>query len=235
MPGRLRLRQATPHDVIVRTRPVRVFVVEDSEPVRRQVVAILEQAPGVTVAGCAATLAQARVALPAAEPDVAVLDVRLPDGSGLEYCREVRSAHSDIACIMFTTHDDDTAMVAAAIAGAAGYVLKDMTAGPALLAAIDTVAAGRTMLSAQATAARRVLEAVADAQGPLGAITAREDAIRELLLADCTNQEISRRLHLSEATVRAGVASLLAKALALPVGPANGGHRRRERRDARTA
>jgi two-component system response regulator DevR len=200
------------------------------------VVAILEQAPGVTVAGCAANLAQARVSLPAAEPDVAVLDVRLPDGSGLEYCREVRSASSDIACIMFTTHDDDTAMVAAAIAGAAGYVLKDMTAGPALLAAIDAVAAGRTMLTAQAAAARQALEAVAQAQGPLGAITAREDAIRELLLADCTNQEISRRLHLSDATVRAGVASLLAKTLALPPGPAaRGGRRRRDRHPARSA
>jgi DNA-binding NarL/FixJ family response regulator len=205
-------------------------LVEDHEPVRRHVIALLEQAVETTVVGSAASLRQAKTALPAAHAHIAILDVRLPDGSGLEYCRELHSTHPDISCIMFTSHDDEAAMLAAAIAGAAGYVLKDMAASSALMAAIQDVAAGKRLLDTYRQAAWRALETASAREGPLGPLTAQETAVRDLLLQGHSNAEITNMLQVKESTVRADLASLLAKTLSVPPEPARVGFSRRRRR-----
>ncbi|GAA1911684.1 response regulator transcription factor [Streptantibioticus ferralitis] len=166
----------------------------------------------VEVVGEAGTAADALVRIPATRPDVAVLDVRLPDGSGVEVCREVRSAQPEIKCLMLTSFADDEALFDAIMAGAAGYVLKAIR-GTDLLTAVRDVAAGRSLLDPVATA--RVLERLrrGDDKGDarLANLTERDRRILDLIGEGLTNRQIGERLHLAEKTVKNYVSSLLAK------------------------
>ncbi|MGW7003757.1 response regulator [Streptomyces sp. NPDC054933] len=191
---------------------ITVFLVDDHEVVRRGVHELLSVEDDVEVVGEAGTAADALVRIPATRPDVAVLDVRLPDGSGVEVCREVRSAHPEITCLMLTSFADDEALFDAIMAGAAGYVLKAIR-GTDLLTAVRDVAAGRSLLDPVATA--RVLERLrrGDDKGDarLENLTDRERRILDLIGEGLTNRQIGERLHLAEKTVKNYVSSLLAK------------------------
>jgi two-component system, NarL family, response regulator DevR len=191
---------------------ITVFLVDDHEVVRRGVHELLSVEDDVEVVGEAGTAADALARIPATRPDVAVLDVRLPDGSGVEVCREVRSAHPEITCLMLTSFADDEALFDAIMAGAAGYVLKAIR-GTDLLTAVRDVAAGRSLLDPLATA--RVLERLrrGDDKGDarLENLTDRERRILDLIGEGLTNRQIGERLHLAEKTVKNYVSSLLAK------------------------
>ena len=191
--------------------PVRVFLLDDHEIVRRGVRELLEAEPDLVVVGEASTAAEALVRVPAVRPDVAVLDVRLPDGDGVRVCRELRSADPALQCLMLTSFADDDAVFGAVMAGAAGYVLKQIR-GTDLVGAVRTVAAGGSLLDPRATA--RVLERVraqAEAKDPLAVLTAQERRILELIGEGMTNRQIGEELHLAEKTVKNYVSSLLAK------------------------
>jgi two-component system response regulator DevR len=191
---------------------ITVFLVDDHEVVRRGVHELLSVDDDIEVVGEAGTAADATVRIPATRPDVAVLDVRLPDGSGVEVCREVRSAHPQIKCLMLTSYADDEALFDAIMAGAAGYVLKAIR-GTDLLTAVRDVAAGRSLLDPVATA--RVLERLRSGDGKgdarLENLTDRERRILDLIGEGLTNRQIGERLHLAEKTVKNYVSSLLAK------------------------
>lgn len=164
------------------------------------------------VVGEAGTAADALARVPATRPDVAVLDVRLPDGSGVEVCREIRSRDESVRCLMLTSFADDEALFDAIMAGASGYVLKDIR-GAELLAAVRDVAGGRSLLDPAATA--RVLERLraGGARGDerLAGLTVQERRILELIGEGLTNRAIGERLHLAEKTIKNYVSSLLAK------------------------
>ncbi|MCK8676208.1 MULTISPECIES: response regulator transcription factor [Streptomyces] len=192
---------------------IRVFLLDDHEVVRRGVHEMLTVEPGVEVVGEAGTAADALVRIPATRPDVAVLDVRLPDGSGVEVCREIRSRDDSVKCLMLTSFADDEALFDAIMAGASGYVLKAIR-GHELLAAVREVAAGKSLLDPVATA--RVLERLRDGGRPRGddrldALTEQERRILELIGEGLTNRAIGERLHLAEKTIKNYVSSLLAK------------------------
>ncbi len=168
---------------------------------------------GIEVVGEAGTAADAMVRIPATRPDVAVLDVRLPDGSGVEVCREIRSRDESVKCLMLTSYADDEALFDAIMAGASGYVLKAIR-GDELLAAIRDVAAGKSLLDPEATA--RVLERLRDGGGPKGdtrlaSLTDQERRILDLIGEGLTNRAIGERLHLAEKTIKNYVSSLLSK------------------------
>lgn len=166
------------------------------------------------VVGEAGTAADALARIPAVRPDVAVLDIRLPDRSGVEVCREIRARDESIRCMMLTSFADDEALFDAIIAGASGYVLKDIRGGE-LLAAVRDVAAGRSLLDPVATA--RVLErlrgqaAVKPADDRLASLTEQERRILLLIGEGLTNRAIGERLHLAEKTIKNYVSSLLSK------------------------
>ncbi len=165
------------------------------------------------VVGEAGTAADALARIPAARPDVAVLDIRLPDRSGVEVCREIRARHESVRCMMLTSFADDEALFDAIIAGASGYVLKDIR-GDELLAAVRDVAAGRSLLDPVATA--RVLERLrgqtaAQPDDQLAALTEQERRILLLIGEGLTNRAIGERLHLAEKTIKNYVSSLLSK------------------------
>ncbi|KUJ64856.1 LuxR family transcriptional regulator [Streptomyces albus subsp. albus] len=192
---------------------ITVFLLDDHEVVRRGVHDLLAGEPDITVVGEAGTAEEALARIPAARPDVAVLDVRLPDGSGVEVCREVRSRDDHIRCLMLTSFADDEALFDAIMAGASGYVLKAIR-GNELLAAVRDVAAGRSLLDPAATA--RVLERLRDGGGPkaddrLADLTEQERRILDLIGEGLTNRAIGERLHLAEKTIKNYVSSLLAK------------------------
>lgn len=189
---------------------IRVFLVDDHEIVRRGVRELLEAEPGLEVVGEAATVDEAVSRVPAARPDVAVLDVRLPDGNGVTLCRELRDLMPGLACLMLTSFADDEAMLNAVLAGAAGYVLKDVR-GNALVEGIRTVAAGGSLLDPKA--ASLVLERLrAPAQAdPLEGLSAQERKILGLIGEGLTNREIAGRLFLAEKTVKNYVSNVLAK------------------------
>ena len=187
-----------------------MFLLDDHEIVRRGVRDLLEAA-GLEVVGEASTAAEALVRIPATAPDVAVLDVRLPDGSGVEVCREVRSARPDLACLMLTSFSDDEALFEAIVAGAAGYVLKEVRGGE-LVSSIRRVAAGETLLDPALTA--RVVERLR--RGPeederLRHLTDQERRILGLLADGKTNRQIAEAMFLAEKTVKNYVSNLLAK------------------------
>ncbi|GMA23869.1 DNA-binding response regulator [Luteimicrobium album] len=194
--------------------PIRVFLLDDHEVVRRGVAALLEAEPDITVVGEAGTAASALARVPAVRPDVAVLDVRLPDGSGVEVCRELRSSRPDLACLMLTSFSDDEALLDAVLAGAAGYVLKQIH-GSDLVGAVRTVAAGGSLLDAASTA--RVMQRLREAsrrneeEDPLRALTPHERQIVSLIGEGLTNREIGARLFLAEKTVKNHVSHVLAK------------------------
>lgn len=192
----------------------RVFLVDDHEIVRRGIAQLVDAEPDLDVVGEAGDIAEALRRIEATAPDVAVLDVRLPDGSGVDLCREVRSRHPQIACLMLTAYDDDEALRSAALAGASGYVLKDIRSA-ALVDAIRASAAGRTVQSAQAlrTAAQAAAAPVTGnaPASPDADLTYRERQVLDLIADGLTNREIGERLGLAEKTVKNYVSGLLAK------------------------
>jgi DNA-binding NarL/FixJ family response regulator len=188
-----------------------VFLLDDHEIVRMGVRDLLEAEPDITVVGEAGTAASALARIPALRPDVAVLDVRLPDGDGVSVCREIRSAMPQVACLMLTSFGDDEALFDAIMAGAAGYVLKQIR-GTDLVGAVRTVAAGGSLLDAQA--ASKVLGRLrerAAAEDPLAGLTGQERRILELIGEGLTNRQIGERMFLAEKTVKNYVSSLFAK------------------------
>lgn len=190
---------------------LRVFLMDDHEVVRTGLRSLIEADDGLEVVGEAATVADALVRIPLARPDVAILDVRLPDGSGVEVCREIRSDHPEIACLMLTSYADDEALLASVMAGAAGYVLKQV-GGHDLVADIRTVGQGGTLLDAKLT--ERVLRRLR--QGPeederLRSLTPQERKILDCIAEGRTNRQIGEQLFLAEKTVKNYVSNLLAK------------------------
>ncbi|WP_214411650.1 response regulator [Sphaerisporangium fuscum] len=190
---------------------IRVFLLDDHEVVRRGVAALLSSEDDMEIVGEAGTAEQAMVRIPALKPDVAVLDVRLPDGDGVEVCREVRSRTPGLSCLMLTSFADDDALFDAVMAGAAGYVLKQIH-GSDLVGAVRTVAAGQSLLDPETTAAMlRRLRDQASRKDPLAALTGQERHILELIGEGLTNRQIGERLFLAEKTVKNYVSNLLAK------------------------
>jgi len=190
---------------------IRVFLLDDHEVVRRGLAELLGLESDLEVVGEAGTAAEAMHRIPAARPHVAVLDVRLPDGTGVEVCREVRSSMPDVRCLMLTSYADDEALFDAIMAGASGYVLKDIR-GNDLVEAIRAVASGKSLLDPVAT--QRVLERLRDGQKTddrLDALTDQERRILDLIGEGLTNRQIGERMHLAEKTVKNYVSSLLAK------------------------
>lgn len=191
---------------------ITVFLLDDHEIVRRGVYELLTAEGDIEVVGEAGTAADALVRIPATRPDVAVLDVRLPDGSGVEVCREIRSRNEDIKCLMLTSYADDEALFEAIMAGASGYALKGIR-GAELLTAVREVAAGKSLLDPAATA--RVLERLRDGEGTrngkLASLSDQERRILDLIGEGLTNRAIGERLHLAEKTIKNYVSSLLAK------------------------
>ncbi|MBZ6227103.1 response regulator [Streptomyces olivaceus] len=194
--------------------PVRVFLLDDHEVVRRGVRDLLDDEPGVTVVGEAGTVEQALVRVPALRPDVAVLDVRLPDGDGVGVCRELRSRMPELACLMLTSFDEEEALLDSIMAGAAGYVLKQIQ-GSDLVSAVRTVAAGQSLLDPSAAtrlmARLRGEQAKEEAPDALPGLTDREREILALIGEGLTNRQIGQRLYLAEKTVKNHISRLLAK------------------------
>jgi DNA-binding NarL/FixJ family response regulator len=188
----------------------RVFLLDDHEVVRRGVRELLESEDDLEVVGEAGSAEEAYARIPATTPDVAVLDVRLPDGDGVEVCREIRSRHPEIACIMLTSFADDEAVYAAIMAGAAGYLLKQVR-GTDLVEGIRRVAAGASLLDPAVTT--RVLERLRHKgdDDPLGALTDQERSILGLIAEGLTNRQIGERMFLAEKTVKNYVSNVLAK------------------------
>ena len=190
---------------------IRVFLLDDHEVVRRGLAELIGLEEDLVVVGEAGTVADAMHRIPAARPDVAVLDVRLPDGSGVEVCRDIRTDLPDVRCLMLTSYADDEALFAAIMAGAAGYVLKDIR-GNDLVEAIRSVAGGKSLLDPGAT--QRVLERLRNGthhDNRLDALTDQERRILLLIGEGLTNRQIGERMHLAEKTVKNYVSNLLAK------------------------
>lgn len=189
-----------------------VFLVDDHEIVRRGLADLVGSQPDLDVVGEAGTVRQAIGRIEATMPDVAVLDVRLPDGSGIDLCRDVRSRLPSVACLMLTAYDDDAAVSAAVLAGAAGYVLKDI-GGARLVDAIRRIAAGHSLLDDAVVrhAASRLRERADDDDPRLGSLGLRERQILRLIADGLTNRQIGERLGIAEKTVKNYVSSLLNK------------------------
>ena len=188
-----------------------VFLLDDHEVVRAGIRAMLEATDDLAVVGEASTVAEALERIPTAQPRVALLDVRLPDGSGVEVCREIRSAYPGIVCLMLTSYADDEALYAAILAGAAGYVLKQVGVGD-LVEDIRRVGSGHSLLDPSVT--RRVLERLRS--GPredvrLASLTSQERKVLDLIAEGKTNRQIAEDLYLAEKTVKNYVSNLLAK------------------------
>ncbi|MFF1292234.1 MULTISPECIES: response regulator [unclassified Streptomyces] len=195
--------------------PIRVFLLDDHEVVRRGLTDLLDSEPDISVVGDAGTVEHALARGPALRPHVAVLDVRLPDGDGITVCRELRSQMPELACLMLTSFDDEDALLDAIMAGASGYVLKQIR-GSDLVSAVRTVASGQSMLD-PATTARLMRSLRADpAETPgtspeLASLSPRERDILALIGEGLTNREIGKKLYLSEKTVKNHISRLLAK------------------------
>jgi DNA-binding NarL/FixJ family response regulator len=190
---------------------IRVFLLDDHEIVRMGVRDLLEAEADISVVGEAGTASSALARIPALRPDVAVLDVRLPDGDGVSVCREIRSAMPQVACLMLTSFGDDEALFDAIMAGAAGYVLKQIR-GTDLVGAVRTVASGQSLLDPEAASKvmRRMREAAAEAD-PLAGLTPQERRILELIGEGMTNRQIGERMFLAEKTVKNYVSALFSK------------------------
>jgi DNA-binding NarL/FixJ family response regulator len=188
-----------------------VFLLDDHEIVRKGVRDLLEAEPDIKVVGEAGTAESALARIPAVRPNVAVLDVRLPDGDGVTVCREIRSRMPEVACLMLTSFGDDDALFDAIMAGAAGYVLKQIR-GTDLVGAVRTVASGQSLLDPQA--ASRVMARMRDRarrNDPLADLTEQERRILELIGEGLTNRQIGERMFLAEKTVKNYVSALFAK------------------------
>ncbi|MFA9445499.1 response regulator [Egicoccus sp. AB-alg6-2] len=190
---------------------VRVFLVDDHEVVRRGLRDLIDAEDDLEVVGDAASAGMALAGIAQTSPDVALLDVRLPDGNGVEICRDVRARDPRIACLMLTSFGDDEALFDAIMAGAAGYLLKDVR-GPDLLDAIRRVATGDSLLDPAVTG--KVLERLrrGDEEDPrLRSLSEQERRILSLIAEGLTNRQIAERMHLAEKTVKNYVSNLLAK------------------------
>ena len=190
---------------------VRIFLLDDHEVVRRGIAELLEQVPGFSVVGEAGTAEQAVARAVACRPDVAVLDMRLPDGSGIDVCREIRSALPDTHCLILTSYDDQDAVLSAVLAGASGYVLKEIRTVD-LVDAIRQAALGRTLIDP--TVIAQVMDRVREgnpADARLAALTEREREVLDLVAEGMTNRQIGEQLFLAEKTVKNYVSSLLGK------------------------
>ena len=193
------------------TAPITVFLLDDHEIVRRGVRELIEAEPGLIVVGEASTAEEAIHRIPAVRPDVAVLDVRLPDGSGVEVCREVRSQLPGLACLMLTSFSDDDALFEAIMAGASGYVLKQIR-GNDLVTAIHRVARGESLLDPSVTS--KVLHRLrnpSEEDERLSKLTPQERRILDLIAEGATNRQIGNELHLAEKTVKNYVSNMLMK------------------------
>jgi two-component system response regulator DevR len=189
----------------------RVFLLDDHELVRRGISDVIEREDDLTVVGEAGTVRDAVARVDAIRPDVAVLDVRLPDGSGVDACRAIRSAHPDLPCIMLTAFDDEAALEAAVLAGAQGWLLKDIR-GAGLVDAIRRVAAGADLMDRDVVRrTRERLMAVAAEPVDDVRLTLREGQVLALITEGLTNRQIGERLGLAEKTVKNYVSGLLDK------------------------
>jgi len=191
--------------------PVRVFLLDDHEVVRRGLRELLESEDDLEVVGEAGTAAEALARIPATRPDVAVLDIRLPDGDGVEVCRDVRARHPEIHCLILTSYSEDEALFQAIMAGASGYLLKQVK-GTDLVDGVRRVASGQSLLDPSVTAA--VLERLRT--GPetderLGRLTDQERRILDLVADGLTNRQIAEQVHLAEKTVKNYVSNILSK------------------------
>ncbi|HEU5470855.1 MAG TPA: response regulator transcription factor [Actinophytocola sp.] len=190
---------------------IRIFLVDDHEIVRRGLADLLAEEPDLAVVGEASSVTEALARLPGCPADVAVLDVRMPDGNGVELCRELRSRQPDLNCLMLTSYADDEALFDAIMAGASGFVLKQVL-GNDLVAAIRTVGSGGSLLDPRTTAAllgriRRRREET----DPLAMLSEQERSVLDLVAEGLTNRQISEKMFLAEKTVKNYVSHLLAK------------------------
>ena len=193
------------------TPVIRVFLLDDHEIVRRGLADLIALEPDMEVVGEASNTADAKHRIPAARPDVAVLDVRLPDGTGVEVCRDMRDVVPEMKSLMLTSYSDDEALFDAIMAGASGYVLKEIR-GNDLVEAIRQVAAGKSLLDPVAT--QRVLQRLRDGNPEderLAGLSEQEKRILVLIGEGLTNRQIGEQMHLAEKTVKNYVSSLLAK------------------------
>jgi two-component system, NarL family, response regulator DevR len=192
-------------------KPIRVFLLDDHEIVRRGISDLLQAEPDIEVVGEAGTAADAITRIPAAQPQVAILDARLPDGSGIDVCRDIRSAVPSVRCLILTSYDDDEALFAAVMAGAAGYLLKEIR-GNGLVDAVRQVAAGKSLLDPTVTERLLTRLRTGPAQDQrLASLSDREREILTLITDGLTNRQIGERLFLAEKTVKNHVSGLLAK------------------------
>jgi DNA-binding NarL/FixJ family response regulator len=192
-------------------KSIAVFLLDDHEVVRRGVRDLLEAEPDIRVVGEAGTVSSALAQIEALRPDVAVLDVRLPDGDGVSVCREIRSRMPEVACLMLTSFGDDEALFGAIMAGAAGYVLKQIR-GTDLVGAVRTVASGQSTLDPRA--ASQLMARLRDQSArhdPLAGLSAQERKILALIGEGLTNRQIGERMSLAEKTVKNYVSALFAK------------------------
>jgi two-component system response regulator DevR len=191
--------------------PTRMFLVDDHEMVRRGIANFLEAAEGLEVVGEAGTIAEAQSLIDAVAPDVVLLDVRLPDGTGIDLCRELRASAPRVRCIILTAFSDDEAILAAVLAGATGYIRKDV-AGRSLIDGIRAVAAGRSLLDAGFV--RRATDRLKDSRNGdprLAGLSVRERQVLTLIADGLTNRQIAAELELAENTVKNYVSNVLAK------------------------
>ncbi|MEU6135330.1 response regulator transcription factor [Nocardioides sp. NPDC047086] len=197
--------------MLTETRTIRVYLLDDHEVVRQGLTTLLDSHDDIAVVGQGGTAAQAREDIDRIQPDVCVLDARLPDGSGIEVCREVRAAYPDMLALILTSYDDDEALFSAIMAGAKGYVLKDIR-GNDLVEAIRTVSGGGSLLDPLMTA--KVMEKMRNPDGEspqMQALTPQEKRLLALIGEGLTNREIAGRMFLAEKTVKNYVSSILAK------------------------
>jgi two-component system, NarL family, response regulator DevR len=191
--------------------PIRVFLLDDHELVREGIRSLLESDEGIEVVGEASTAAEAMIRIPLAKPDVAILDVRLEDGNGVDVCRDVRSAMPELACLMLTSFADDEALYASIMAGAAGYVLKQIRARD-LIDDVKKVAGGASLMDARMVA--KVIERIANpptADARFSSLSPQERRILALIAEGKTNRQIAEEIFVSEKTVKNYTTSLLSK------------------------
>jgi two-component system response regulator DevR len=193
------------------TAPIRIFLLDDHEIVRRGIADLLMSQPGFEIVGEAATAEEARNRIPATNPDVAILDARLPDGSGIDVCRDIRSAMPSTYCLILTSYDDQDAVLAAVLAGASGYLLKEVRAA-GIIDAVRQVALGRSLIDPGVV--EQVMTRIRHGspnENKVAALTEREREVLELIAEGLTNRQIGERLFLAEKTVKNYVSSLLSK------------------------
>ncbi len=196
---------------VVAEKPVRIFLLDDHEVVRRGLADLLASTPGFEIVGEAGSVEEARAKIFDAKPDVAVLDGRLPDGSGIDVCRDIRSQLPSTYCLILTSYDDQDAVMAAVLAGASGYVLKEVR-GSGLIDAIRQVALGRTLIDPGVM--EKMINQIRNPtqeDDKLASLSDREREVLDLIADGMTNRQIAERLFLAETTVKNYVSSLLAK------------------------